>query len=170
MIQVDEWPPFGKKLLIRSTVFSHCIILNSNFSCFPFGFRGQDVGLDCTYPGHCLLFCLFAILGISYFGFEGRILVLVLPVLGHFRKEYRRIELSYILNILYAGSVCYYLGLGNPVYIFNKFIISYLYVLGASLCLLPEKFNSLVRLSASRLILHLHIDLCLVIFNSFPAI
>ena len=47
-VLVDKWPPFGKELLTRLAVCSHCIMSVFNFGCFTFWFRGRDFGSDCT--------------------------------------------------------------------------------------------------------------------------
>ena len=38
LVCVAEWPPFGKSLLIRLTIFSPCILTICSFSYFPFRF------------------------------------------------------------------------------------------------------------------------------------
>ena len=47
-IKVAEWPPFRKELLIRLTVCPLCIMSDCNFIYFPFWFRGQKFGNNCT--------------------------------------------------------------------------------------------------------------------------
>ena len=48
LVKVAHWPPIGKELLIRLTVFSLCIMHICNFSYFLFWFRGQQFGTDCN--------------------------------------------------------------------------------------------------------------------------
>ena len=55
-VEVAEWAPFRKALLIRLTVCSLCI---SYFGCFPFWFRSLDCDSDCTSSWSLLTFFIF---------------------------------------------------------------------------------------------------------------
>lgn len=52
---LHKWPPFGQSCSFGQPcvlfVMSIC-----NFGCFPFWFPGQDLGSDCSVPGHYLPF------------------------------------------------------------------------------------------------------------------
>ena len=55
---VAEWPSFGTELLTRLTICSLCILTICNFSYFPYGFLGLDLGFDCfsSWSLHTLYF------------------------------------------------------------------------------------------------------------------
>ena len=55
--KVAEWPPYGKELLTRLTVFSVCNLSICNFSYFSFWFRERDFGFNCTDSCSLLTFC-----------------------------------------------------------------------------------------------------------------
>ena len=44
-VWVAEWPPFGKELLTRLTIYCLPSLTICNFSYFPFWFLGRDLGL-----------------------------------------------------------------------------------------------------------------------------
>ena len=44
-VEVAEWPPFGRELLIRFTVCSLCILTYCNLCFFRFGFEGETLVL-----------------------------------------------------------------------------------------------------------------------------
>ena len=51
-VWVAEWPPFGKELPTRMTIYSLC---SCNFSFSRFGFEGGIWVLIAPVPGHCIL-------------------------------------------------------------------------------------------------------------------
>ena len=55
-VWVVGWPPFGKKLITRLTICSHCILTNFIFSSFPFWFEGWIWVLIASVPGLCIFF------------------------------------------------------------------------------------------------------------------
>ena len=55
-VNVAEWPPFGKELLTRLTVYSLCIISICSFSYFPIWFEGRLWVVIALVPDHCLRF------------------------------------------------------------------------------------------------------------------
>ena len=60
-VEVAEWPPFGKELLIRLTVCSLYIMFKYNFGYFPFWFRGQDFDSNCTTFWSLLTFLFYMV-------------------------------------------------------------------------------------------------------------
>ena len=52
-VKVAEWLPFGKMLLIRSTVCFLCFMSVCNFVVSNSGFEGGTVVRIAPVPGHC---------------------------------------------------------------------------------------------------------------------